>query len=191
MSVFALSFDVYMSNSLNILNEPLIKYAMKTSIAGVNKLIIDGSNSDNIGPMTISNIICAASSCNGNFGAIRALSVALNSFYSVNKSIVCSILLPYIMEYYMASAPKKYNVLADFIENIDKEMTPIEIGIQAGQYIKRIQQDINLPMKLNELNIDRSKFDKVAELALTYSGMDKLPKTMNQESIINILEQAY
>lgn len=141
--------------------------------------------------MAISNITCAAASCNGNFGAIRALSIAINSVYSVNKSIVCSILLPYVMEYYMASAPKKYNVLADFIENIDKEMTPIEIGIQAGQYIKRIQQDINLPMKLNELNIDRNKFDKVAELALTYSGMDKLPRAMSKESIMNILEQAY
>lgn len=191
LSVFALSFDVYMSNSLNIINEPLIKYAMKTSISGINKLITDNANVDNISSMAISNITCAAASCNGNFGAIRALSIAINSVYSVNKSIVCSILLPYIMEYYMASAPKKYNVLADFIENIDKEMTPIEIGIQAGQYIKRIQQDINLPMKLNELNIDRNKFDKVAELALTYSGMNKLPRAMSKESIINILEQAY
>ena len=46
-------------------------------------------------------------------------------------------------------------------------------------------------MKLNELNIDRNKFGKVAELALTYSGMDKLPRAMSKESIINILEQAY
>lgn len=70
-------------------------------------------------------------------------------------------------------------------------MTPIEIGMRAGQYIKKIQQDINLPMRLNEINIDRNKFNEVAELALTYSGMDKLPRAMNKESVINILEQAY
>lgn len=191
LSVFALSFDVYMSNTLNAINEPLIKYAMKTSINGINKLIIDGSNTDNLSPMTIANMLCAASACNGSLGAIRALSIALNSVYSVNKSLLCSIMLPYVMEYYMASAPKKYNVLAEFIEDIDKEMTPIEIGIQAGQHIKKIQQSINLPMKLNEINIDRSKFDKVSEIALTYSGMDKLPKAMSKESIMNILEQAY
>ncbi len=191
LSVFALSFDIYMSNTLNIINEPLIKYAMKTSIAGVNKLIIDNSNADSINSMAISNMICAASACNGNLGAIRALSIAMSSVYSVNKSIICSIMLPFVMEYYMASAPKKYNILADFIEGIDKEMTPIEIGTQAGQYIKKIQQDINLPMRLNEINIDRYKFNKVAELALTYSGMDKLPRAMNKESIINILDQAY
>ena len=95
------------------------------------------------------------------------------------------------MEYYIAMAPNKYNALADFIEDINEEMTPIEIAIQSEQYIKKIQQDINLPMRLNEINIDRSKFDKVSELALSYSGMDKLPRSMNQESIINILEQAY
>ena len=141
--------------------------------------------------MSIANMLCAISACNANFGAIRALSIAINSVYSVNKSIVCSIMLPYIMEYYISSAPKKYHVLADFIEGIDKEMTSIEIGAQAGQYIKKIQQNINLPMRLNEINIDRNKFNKVAELALTYSGMDKLPKAMNKESIINILDQAY
>lgn len=191
LSVFALSFDIYMSNTLNIINEPLIKYAMKTSIDGVNKLIMDNSNSDSINSMAISNMICAASACNGNLGAIRALSIAMSSIYSVNKSIICSIMLPFVMEYYMASAPKKYNLLADFIEGIDKDMTPIEIGTQAGQYIKKIQQDINLPMRLNEINIDRNKFNEVAELALTYSGMDKLPRAMNKESVINILEQAY
>lgn len=191
LSVFALSFDIYMSNSLNIINEPLIKYAMETSIDGVNKLIIDNSNTESINSMAISNMALAASACNGNLGAIRALSIAMNSVYSVNKSIVCSIMLPFVMEYYMASAPKKYNILADFIEGIDKEMTPIEIGTQAGQYIKKIQHDINLPMRLNEINIDRNKFNKVAELALTYSGMDKLPRAMNKESIINILDQAY
>lgn len=191
LSVFALSFDIYMSNTLNIINEPLIKYAMKTSIDGVNKLIMDNSNSDSINSMAISNMICAASACNGNLGAIRALSIAMSSVYSVNKSIICSIMLPFVMEYYMASAPKKYNLLADFIEGIDKDMTPIEIGMRAGQYIKKIQQDINLPMRLNEINIDRNKFNEVAELALTYSGMDKLPRAMNKESVINILEQAY
>ena len=191
LSVFALSFDIYMSNTLNILNEPLIKYAMKTSIGGINKLIVDSSNIDNISSMAMANMLCAASACNGNLGAIRALSIALNSVYSVNKSIVCSIMLPYVMEYYIAMAPNKYNVLADFIEDISEEMTPIEIAIQSEQYIKKIQQDINLPMRLNEINIDRSKFDKVSELALSYSGMDKLPRSMNQESIINILEQAY
>lgn len=191
LSVFALSFDIYMSNALNIINEPLIKYAMETSIDGVNKLIIDNSNTDSINSMAISNMALAISACNGNLGAIRALSIAMNSVYSVNKSIVCSIMLPFVMEYYMASAPKKYNILADFIEGIDKEMSPIEIGTQAGQYIKKIQHDINLPMRLNEINIDRNKFNKVAELALTYSGMDKLPRAMNKESIINILDQAY
>lgn len=191
LSVFALSFDIYMSNALNIINEPLIKYAMETSIDGVNKLIIDNSNADSINSMAISNMALAISACNGNLGAIRALSIAMNSVYSVNKSIVCSIMLPFVMEYYMASAPKKYNILADFIEGIDKEMSPIEIGTQAGQYIKKIQHDINLPMRLNEINIDRNKFNKVAELALTYSGMDKLPRAMNKESIINILDQAY
>ena len=191
LSVFALSFDIYMSSSLNVINEPLIKYSMQTSISGINKMIIDAANIDNISSMSIANMLCAISACNANFGAIRALSIALNGVCSVNKSIVCSIMLPYVMEYYISSAPKKYHVLADFIEGIDKEMTSIEIGAQAGQYIKKIQQNINLPMRLNEINIDRNKFGKVAELALTYSGMDKLPRAMNKESIINLLDQAY
>ena len=191
LSVFALSFDIYMSSTLTGITEPLIIHSMKTSMHGLNKLITDSNNIDNISILANANMLCGVSACHSNLGAIRALSIAVNSVYAVNKSMICSILLPHIMEYYITVAADKYTVLASFIEGIDPEMTPFEIASQSAQYIKKFLHNINLPTRLNEINVDRSKFDKVADLALQYQGMDKLPRAMNHDSIMTILEQAY
>ena len=191
LSVFALSFDIYMSNTLTSITEPLIVHAMKISMQGLKKLIADSNNVENIVPLATANMLCAASACHSSLGAIRALSIAINSVYAVNKSMVCTILLPHIMEYYITVAPDKYVVLTNVIDGIDPEMTPFEIANQSAQHIKKFLLNINLPTRLNEINIDRSKFDKVAELALQYSGMDQLPRAMNFDSIMTILEQAY
>ncbi|MEI0749568.1 iron-containing alcohol dehydrogenase [Brachyspira pulli] len=191
LSVFALSFDIYMSNTLTSITEPLIVHAMKISMQGLKKLIADSNNVENIVPLATANMLCATSACHSSLGAIRALSIAINSVYAVNKSMVCTILLPHIMEYYITVAPDKYVVLTNVIDGIDPEMTPFEIANQSAQHIKKFLLNINLPTRLNEINIDRSKFDKVAELALQYSGMDQLPRAMNFDSIMTILEQAY
>ncbi len=191
LSVFALAFDAYMSTSLNIMNDPIVKHSMGMSINSINKLMLNSSDTENISNMAMANILCGITTSNGSFGAIRALSIAVSSIYSVNKSIVSTIMLPHIMEYYITVVPDKYTILADIIDDIDPEMTPFEIASQGGTYIKRILQNINLPTRLNEINIDRSKFNKVAELALTYSGMNELPRAMNYESLITLLEQAY
>lgn len=191
LSVFALSFDIYMSNTLTSITEPLIVHAMKISMQGLKKLISDSNNIDNITTLATANMLCATSACHSSLGVIRALSIAINSVYAVNKSMVCSILLPHIMEYYITVAPNKYVVLSNVIDGIDPEMTPFEIANQSAQHIKQFLHNINLPTRLNEINIDRSKFDKVAELALKYPGMDQLPRTMNFDSIMTILDQAY
>ena len=191
LSVFALAFDAYMSTSLNIINEPIIKHSMDMSINSINKLMLNSSDTENISNMAMANILCGITTSNSSFGAIRALSIAVSNVYGVNKSIVSTIMLPHIMEYYIAVVPDKYTILANIIDDIDPEMTPFEIASQGGIYIKRILQNINLPTRLNEINIDRSKFNKVAELALTYSGMNELPRAMNYESLITLLEQAY
>ncbi|WP_300370430.1 iron-containing alcohol dehydrogenase [Brachyspira sp.] len=191
LSVFALSFDIYMSNTLTSITEPLIVHAMKISMQGLKKLISDSNNMDNITTLATANMLCATSACHSSLGAIRALSIAINSVYAVNKSMVCSILLPHIMEYYITVAPDKYIVLSNVIDGIDPEMTPFEIANQSAQHIKQFLHNINLPTRLNEINIDRSKFDKVAELALKYDGMDNLPRSMNFDSIMTILDQAY
>lgn len=191
LSVFAMAFDLYMSTTLNDINAPLIKNAMKSSIKGLSKLILDSSNVENISNIAMANMMCAMASSNANLGASRALSIAINNMYDVNKSIIASMLLPHIMEYYIPVVPDKYTILADFINGVDPEMTPFEIASQSGEYIKKLLHDLNLPRRLNEINIDRSKFNNVADIALTYSGMDKLPKAMTHDAITTILDQAY
>lgn len=191
LSVFALSFDIYMSNTLTSITEPLIVHAMKNSMNGLRKLVSGNNSIENIETLALANMLVATASCHSSLGAIRALSIAINSVYSVNKSMVCSILLPHIMEYYITVASDKYAILATFIEGLDMEMTPFEIANQSAQHIKQFLYNINLPTRLNEINIDRNKFNEVAELALQYKGMDQLPRALDYDAIMTILEGAY
>lgn len=191
MSVFALAFDVYMSKTLTNISEPLIKHSMRLSMKGLSKLMADSANVDNFNTIATANMLCSVSACHSSLGAIRALSIAVNSVYSINMSMFASIILPHIMEYYITVVPDKYTPLADYIEGVDKDMSPLEIASQSAQYIKRFLQNINLPTRLNEFNIDRDYFNEVAKLAMNYPGMESLPRPMSYDAIMTLLDQAY
>lgn len=191
LSVFALAFDVYMSTSLTNISEPLVKHSMRIGMRGISKLMTDSTNADNFNTLATANMLCAVAACHSSLGAVRAMAIAINSVYSINMSMFSSIILPHIMEYYITVVPDKYTTLANFIEGIDPELSPLEIASQSAQYVKKFLQNINLPTRLNEFNISRDYFDEVAKLALNYPGMEDLPRTMTHESIVTLLDQAY
>ncbi len=189
MSVFALSFDLYMSNSLTNISDTLISRAMSMSMDDLKNLA--GGTVDNLSNLSSANMLCAVASCHSKFGAIRALSIAMNSVFGLNMSMFSSIILPYIMERYIPIVPDKYAYFSEFMSDIEKDFSALEVATKSTQIIKGYIQNLNLPTTLSELSIKRTDFPAVAKLALNYPGMDELPSPMTEESIITLLEQAF
>ncbi len=190
VSVFALSFDIYMSNSVTTISDALISRAMRMAMRDLKKLV-SGTYSDSCENLISANMLCAVASCHSYLGAVRALSIAMNSVFSINMSMFSAIILPHIMEYYIPVVPDKYIYLGRFMGEIDEDLSPLEVASKITQYMKTYLQNINLPTNLSSLNVDSKYFKDVAKMAISFPGMDQLPRPMTEDVIINILEQAY
>jgi len=190
ISVFALSFDIYMSNSITTISDALISRAMRMAMRDLKKLM-SGTYSDSCENLISANMLCAVASCHSCLGAVRSLSIAMNSVFSINMSMFSAIILPHLMEYYIPVVPDKYIYLGRFMGEVEEDLSPLEVASKITQYMKTYLQNINLPTNLSSLNVNSKYFKDVAKMAIDYPGMDKLPRPMTEDIIINLLEQAY
>lgn len=193
-SVFSYAFDIYISKSLTILSDTLISKSFRLSLRNLSRIANDTSNMEALLQLSTSNMLCAVSACHSSLGAIRAISIAINSVYGINISLIATIMTPHIMEYFIPVASDKYTLLArsmNISEEDLKDASPFEIAMHTVSFTKNFLQNINLPVRLREFNISRDNFNMVTNLVLKYPGIEFLPRPITYESIMTILEQAY
>lgn len=193
-SIFSSAFDIYISKSLTVVSETLISKTLKLSLKNLKSIANDTSNTEAISHLSTANMLCAVSACHSSLGAIRALSIAINSVCGINMSLVSTIMTPHLMEYFIPVVSDKYTSIArsmNISEEDLKDASPFEIAMQTVSFTKNFLQTINIPVRLREFNISRESFNMVTEIVLKCPGIDFLPRAINYDSIMTILEQAY
>jgi alcohol dehydrogenase class IV len=127
-----------------------------------------------------------------NTAAVHALAYPLGTEFHIAHGLSNAILLPYVSEYNLTSAPDRYSqiALAMGVEGNNSNVIQMaEAGIAA---IKRIIAAINLPSKLSDINIPVDALPGLAEQALKVERLLRNnPRTFLLEDIIDIYRRAF
>ena len=101
------------------------------------------------------------------------------------------ILLPYVMDNNLVSAPGKYVQIARaFGENI-QDITIIEAAIKAVEGVRRIYSELKIPQRLSDFEISKEVLPEVAEMAYSMPLTKNTPREMDRNEIEAILVAAY
>jgi alcohol dehydrogenase class IV len=120
-----------------------------------------------------------------------AISLALSSISKITLEDGMSIILPHIMEFNLTSSPGKYVQMSKVMGEEVKDITVIEAAIKAVEAIRRLETDINIPLRLSNYDVAKSSFGEIAELALTYPFITNTPREITKPEIETILIAAY
>ena len=120
-----------------------------------------------------------------------AISLALSSITDMTLEDGMSIILPHIMEFNLTSSPGKYVQMSKVMGEEVKDITVIEAAIKAVEAIRRLESDVNIPLRLSNYNIAKSAFSDIAQLASSYPFLDNSPREITQSEIETILVAAY
>lgn len=126
-----------------------------------------------------------------NTAGVHALSYPLGSMFHLAHGLSNALLLPYVMQYNMVAAPKKYAEVAIAL-GCSPEETPEKTALKGIEKIKEIIRDCGIPAKLSELNIPENSIPQMAEDAMKVQRLLKNnPREITLSDAIEIYKSAY
>ena len=124
-------------------------------------------------------------------GVATAISLACNARYKTSTSLVCAVLLPYIME--DASRAK-----VDRIATIGKMLGVSSAGVDTADVAKAAIDDIRrrlalagLPTRLKDLGLTIDQLVPVSEDAAALDVMNYIPRALSSDDLFDLIKQAY
>ncbi|NLN48873.1 MAG: iron-containing alcohol dehydrogenase [Clostridiales bacterium] len=133
-------------------------------------------------------LLAGLSFSHADVGSVHCMAEALGSIYDAPHGMCNAILLPFVMEYNLHFAQRKYAKIARAmgIEETDDYTAAIK-GIE---HIKKLSKEIGLP-GIRSLDIKPDDFVLLSEMSLKNGSNDSNPRKMCKDDYIILFRKAY
>ncbi len=179
----------------NKFSQPLIDvYAyegMRLIAAHIETAVRDGSNAEAREKVAMGSML--GGFCLGpvNTAGVHALSYPLGSMFHLAHGLSNALLLPYVMEYNIPAATKKYAEVAMAL-GCEKKATDEQTAYAGVERIRELVKACGIPSTLKEVNVPESAIPQMAVDAMKIQRLLKNnPKEIREQDAITIYKAAY
>ncbi len=191
IELLSMAIESFVSKNMTSISEALAIKAVELIATNLAKSIQDPENVTFRGFMCTSGILTSLAVANSSPGICFALSLAMNSIYTIPQYVVSSVILPHVMEFNLTSCANKYVYIAKAFGEQVGDITVVEAAIKAIEGVRKVLTDLRIPSRLSELNIDKSELLQVARLARSYEFIHYLPRPVSKDDLFNILASSF
>jgi alcohol dehydrogenase class IV len=127
------------------------------------------------------------------FGIGFALSMGMNGKKKISKSVVTSVLLPFIMEYNLSVAASRLAKIGRVMGQKVEGLPDTEGASLAVQGIREFRDSLGIELvrKISQVGIAKDDLAEVAEAAIRFEDINSVPRKASFENLMEILEKAY
>lgn len=126
-----------------------------------------------------------------NTAGVHALSYPLGSIFHLSHGLSNALLLPYVMEYNIPAATKKYAEVAIAL-GCDRKETDEATAYAGVEKIRSLVKSCGIPATLKEVNVPESAIPQMAVDALKIQRLLKNnPREITEQDAIDIYKSAY
>jgi alcohol dehydrogenase class IV len=175
-------------------NDMINTYALKAIDLIFRNLPVAYSDSHNTSPrryLSTASVMSGIAFSISSLSVTLAISLALASKTDIKTEDAMSIILPHIMDFNLTSSPGKYVQMAKVMGENVRDITVIEAAIKAVEAIRKLETDMDIPLRLSSYNISKTRFKDIANLSLSYPFINNTPRDLNFNEIETILIAAY
>lgn len=179
----------------NKFSQPLIDtYAlegMRRIAAHIEAAVKDGANKEAREQVAMGSLFGGLCLGPVNTAGVHALSYPLGSLFHLPHGLSNAVLLPYVMEYNIPAATKRYANVAIALgcEQGNDSLATARAGVEM---IRQLNRACGIPSRLREVDVPESAIPKMAEDALKIHRLLKNnPKEILLTDAIAIYEKAY
>ncbi len=182
------AIEGYTSLQSEPIAEALGLKAVKYIAGSLEKAVKDGNDIEARDRMMMGSLMAGLSFSHSDVGAVHCMAEALGSMYDAPHGTCNAVILPYVMEYNLVKAAKKYANIANYmgVYGPNELMTASE-GVE---HIKILSRKIGLP-NIKSLSVNPEDFHLLSEMSEKNAATHSNPRVINKEEYYKIFTRAF
>lgn len=191
MDALTHAIESYVTKGAFILSDVLSLQAIKFISHSLADAVKNGSDVAARSEMAWGSYVAGLSFSNAGLGIVHSMAHQLGSEYDLPHGVANAILLPYIMEFNLDSAPKKFAEIAEAMGmDISKAANEQEAALLALEAVRKLSKEVGIPA-LKDTKFNPEDAAKLADQAMRDVCTGGNPKDVTKEDMIAIYLKAY
>lgn len=191
LEILSMAIEAYLSQKANFFSDMFAEKSFE-----LLSYVLNGSDSLEVTTpaetlLAQAGVMVSLATTSSSLGLCSILSMTINSRYQISKSLIASILLPYVIE----DAAKFKSAKIEKIAHLTK-MIPDDVTGEAATraFADNIRQRIakeNLPARLKELQLSIEQLSYAVEDCGSLDIINQLPRSMSTDELFDFLKTTY
>lgn len=190
MDVLTHAIEAYVSIAATSLTDVQAKNALTLVSRYLRPSVASKTNEEAKEAMAMASLQAGLAFSNAILGAAHAISHAIGGKHLLPHGEINAILLPYVMEYNLIAAPRRFAEMAELMGIDTRGRTQREAGNAAIQFVRELSADIGTPRRLGDVGITREMTSWIGSTALEDACMITNPRDMSIAQITQLLENS-
>lgn len=191
LEVLAYAIEGYLSQRSTFFSDMIIEKSLQ-----LLTYALDGA--DSLSVTTPAEVLLTQGGCMASlgasassFGAANLLSYAINSRFRVNRSLVTTILLPYVIEDGASFKANKLATVAKLLKAAPEDTSDADAVVLLQEYVRQKMAKANVPARLKDLGLTVEQLSRATEDAGELELMNFLPRSMTTDDLFELVKKAY
>jgi alcohol dehydrogenase len=190
MDALSHAVEGYFAVPAEPITDSLCLTAIQLITSNLAPAVLNGDNLEARDSMLLGSVIAGIAFFNSDVTIDHCLGEAIGGFNDTHHGLLMGILLPYVMDYNLATNPKKFAEIAKAMgENIDG-LTLREAARKSIDAVVNLSRAIGMPT-LKDLNIKEQDFRVISEMAMKNVSVNSNPRKASIKDFEKILQDAY
>ena len=190
MDAMTHAIESYTSKNSSVYTEMYARKAIEMIAKHLPVAVKEPENLDSRMMMAQASTLAAISMANGGLGAVHGISQSMGGVAHTPHGITNAILLPKVMKYNYKGDMDKFADIAGLLGVDTHAMTTEEAARAAGEYITRLNTELNIPDNITSLKVTRDMFPDIVKGTMGYRLLWMNPIEFTEELGYRILGES-
>jgi alcohol dehydrogenase class IV len=192
MDALSHAIEAYMSQKNNSFADAVALQSMRLIADNLRLAYSQGGNLEARVNMSMASMLGGLSIANSSTCGGHALAYGFAVMKQLPHGFSCATALPFIMEYNLLAIPERLADVAEALGEDTSGMHPREAAYTAVNAVARLNNDLGIPLSLEELDIKHDEIPLMADETMKIGRLLSVnPRSMNRDEAVGIFERMW
>lgn len=184
------AIEAYVGLKAQPISDACCIHAIKLVGQHLRTAVRDGNNVEARSQMALASLLAGAGFANAGLGAVHGIAHAVGAQFGTAHGLANGIILPYVMEYCLASNLAKFRDIAIALgEPVGH--SSLEAGAaKSVEAVVKLKKDVGIPTSLSEVGVTEKAMFPIVKDAATFRLLPNSPRKLAEADLENIVRRA-
>ncbi len=184
------ALESFVNKATQPISETLSRESIRLISKSLRKAVHQGDNVEARYDLLLASTIAATAFNPTRLGLAHALCMPLGGKFKVPHGIANAILLPQVMEFNLIGNLEKFKELAEIFGEKTEGLSLIEAAELSVKAVRKLSQDVGIPVGLREFGVTEDDLDYIAEGAIGSDNVLVNPRKPSLEDLKEIVRKS-